>query len=77
MHTVTWNKSTGNLRHYVDNQLTGSATYTSSIDITDGDLYVNSNTHSIYVGEGYVYNNELSSTDVSTLFNNTKGRYGL
>jgi uncharacterized delta-60 repeat protein len=73
MYTVTFNSTTKTIKFYADGVLTGQTTTTGSaaMDMQQANLYFWG-----YLGSYYLYNRELSSTEILSLYRSTKNRFG-
>ena len=80
MNTFTWQKSSGEMKLYIDGAIYGSASYTSSIDIGNN-IVLQSNPsnddRTMLIGEGLMTGSLLTSSSIANIFTNTKARYGL
>ena len=81
---ASWNNTTHELIHYIfaSSGLAGSNSVTSTgIDTTTtstADIVLGAPTYYAYgdIGEAHIYNEVLSQTQFTTIYNNTKARYG-
>lgn len=79
MNTFTWEEVSGDMKLYIDGQLYGSASYTSSIELGNNIVLLSNPGNSnriILVGEGSMTTSLLTSSSISDLFESTKTRYG-
>ena len=81
MHTVTWNQSSGDIKKYDNITLNGTGSYTSSLNLNDAQLKILEDPIQsplvTNIGEVRIYGKELSLSEITTIYNDTKGRYGL
>jgi len=82
MHVVTWDETTGDLKNYYNTDLVSSASFTDSMaGLQAGQLNILENgiqnPLATNVGEVRVYAQALDSSQITSIYNDTKGRYGL
>jgi len=77
---TTWHSDTSAYRLYVDGVSTGQSTKTGDIITTTNDLEIGGNAGGYPdcdVAYAFVYNRNLSDAEVMSIFNATRGRFGI